>query len=37
MNNLSPNEIISKISKYNINKLLIEEATIEDLFIEYYK
>ena len=37
MNNLSPNEIISKISKYDINKLLIEEATIEDLFIEYYK
>ena len=37
MNNLTPNEIISKISKYNINKLLIEEASIEDLFIEYYK
>ena len=37
MNNLSPNEIMEKISKYKINKLLIEELTIEDLFMEYYK
>ena len=37
INNLSPNEIINKISKYNINKLLIEEVPIEELFIEYYK
>ena len=37
INNLSPNEVINKISKYNIDKLLIEEATIEDLFMEYYK
>ena len=37
INNLTPNEIINKISKYKINKLLIEEANIEDLFIEYYK
>lgn len=37
INNLSPNEIINKISKYNINKLLIEELPIEELFIEYYK
>ena len=25
------------LSKYNIDKLLIEEVTIEDLFLEYYK
>lgn len=37
INNLRPNELTKKIAKYNINKLLIEEATIEDLFIEYYK
>ena len=37
MNNLSPNEVINKISKYKIDKLLIEELTIEDLFMEYYK
>ena len=37
INNLIPNEIINKISKYKIDKLLIEEATIEDLFMEYYK
>ena len=37
MNNLSPNQLINKISKYEIDKLLIEEISIEDLFIEYYK
>lgn len=37
INNLSPNEVINKISKYNIDKLLIEELSIEDLFMEYYK
>jgi len=37
INNLSPNELISKLSKYDINKLLVEEVTIEDLFMEYYK
>ena len=37
INNLRPNEITKKLSKYNINKLLIEEVTVEDLFIEYYK
>lgn len=37
INNLSPNEIINEISKYKISKLLIEEPTIEDLFMEYYK
>ena len=37
MNNLSPNQLINKISKYEIDKLLIEEISIEDLFMEYYK
>ena len=37
MNNLSPNELMEKISKYKINKLLIEEVSIEDLFMEYYE
>jgi len=37
LNDLKPNQIISKISKYKITKLLIEEVSIEDLFIEYYK
>lgn len=37
LNTLSPNELLNKIKKYKINKLLIEEISIEDLFIEYYK
>jgi len=37
VNNLNPNRILNIISKYNINKLLIEELSIEDLFMEYYK
>lgn len=37
MNNLSPNEVMNKLSKYNIDKLLIEEVSMEDLFMEYYK
>lgn len=37
INNLKPNELLNKLSKYKINKLLIEDVTIEDLFIEYYK
>lgn len=36
-NNLEPNKLIDIISKYKINKLLIEEVLIEDLFMEYYK
>lgn len=35
-NQLSYNELIKKISKYDIEKLLIEEATIEDMFLNYY-
>ena len=37
INNLSPDILIKKLSKYKIDKLLIEEISIEDLFIEYYK
>ncbi len=36
-NNLSHNELIKKLSKYNIEKILIEEATLEDMFLHYYK
>ena len=37
VNNLNPNVLLKKINKYKIKKLLIEEVSIEDLFIEYYK
>ena len=37
INNLDSNELINKLSKYNIDKLLIQEVTLEDLFINYYK
>lgn len=37
INNLLPNQLMKKISKYKIEKLLIEEVSMEDLFIEYYK
>lgn len=37
INNLQPNELLSKLSKYNIDNLLIEEVSLEDLFINYYK
>ena len=31
------NTIIKKISKYKIDKLLIEDMPLEDLFINYYR
>ena len=37
INTLSPNELISKISKYKVDKLLIEDVSLEDMFMEYYK
>ena len=37
INNINPNELIKKLAKYNIDKLLIEEVQLEDLFINYYK
>lgn len=33
----SSNELIQKLSKYNIQKILIEEATLEDIFLHYYE
>jgi len=36
-NNLNPNELLSKLNKYRIDHLLIEEIPLEDLFINYYK
>ena len=36
-NNLTSNELIKKISKYNIDKILIEEFTLEEMFLHYYK
>ena len=35
-NTMSPNLLIKELSKYKINKILIEEATIEDMFLHYY-
>ena len=37
INNMDFNTLINKLSKYNINKLLIQEISLEDLFINYYK
>lgn len=37
MNNYTPNELIKLLSKYNIERLLIEEITLEDQFLNYYK
>lgn len=36
-NNLLYDELIKKLSKYKIDRILIEEATIEDMFLHYYK
>ena len=36
-NNLTYDELIKKISKYKIDRILIEEATIEDIFLHFYK
>lgn len=36
-NTLSPTDLIKKLSKYKLDKILIEEATIEDLLLHYYK
>ena len=37
INNLDSNTIIKKLSKYNIDKLLIQEVSLEDMFLNYYK
>ena len=35
-NSCSINDLIQVLSKYRIDKLLIEEATLEDMFLHYY-
>lgn len=35
-NELSASQLISKLSSYSIDDLLIEEASIEDIFLHYY-
>ena len=37
INNMDINELIKKLEKYTIDKLLIEEITLEDLFANYYR
>ena len=37
INNIKPNELIKKLSKYDIEKLIIREISLEDLFMNYYK
>ncbi|MDD2409680.1 MAG: ABC transporter ATP-binding protein [Bacilli bacterium] len=36
-NTIDINILIKELSKYKINKLLIEEASLEDIFLHYYK
>ena len=36
-NTVSSDKLIKTLSKYKIDKILIEEATIEDIFLHYYK
>ena len=36
-NDIEPNKLIAKLSKYEIDKLLIENISLEDLFSKYYK
>ena len=37
INNMDINDLINRLSKYKIDKLLIEEISLEDLFVDYYK
>ena len=36
INNLNANTLIKKLSKYNIDRFLVQEISLEDLFINYY-
>ena len=36
-NTLKPNDLIKKLNKIKIDRLLIEEVPIENLFLDYYK
>ena len=35
-NELPPDELIKELAKYKIDKILIEEASLEDVFLHYY-
>ena len=35
-NDIAVDSLIKKLAKYNIDNLLIEEATLEELFFHYY-
>ena len=35
-NNMEDDKLIKQLSKYKIDKILIEEATLEDMFMHYY-
>ena len=35
-NSIPDNELIKKLSNYTIDKILIEEASLEDMFLHYY-
>ena len=37
INDMDNNTLIKKLSKYNVDKLLIETISLEDLFSKYYK
>lgn len=37
LNDINPNELMKKLSKYKVDKMLIEDVSLEDLFINYYK
>ena len=37
INNLDSNTLISALSKYDIDRFLVQEISLEDLFINYYK
>lgn len=36
-NTINPNELIKSLSKFKIDKLLIEEATLEEMLLHYYE
>lgn len=36
-NTIDVNVLLAKLVKYKINKILIEEATLEDIFLHYYQ
>lgn len=36
-NNIPHDELIKRLSKYKIDRILIEEATLEDVFLHYYQ